>query len=141
MNSIIVLLNAVASKDIKISIDTLHGNYRGYVYRIDNGKIYTSNHYINNPLLNAIYKGVIFDIKDITRVVIRATNVSKWKDVDKSVAESIPPTTLLSTLYYHHSISNKVYTHSYTKLYIFTDFIFSIYDDNINLHWNDISPE
>ena len=77
MNSIIVLLNAVVSKDIKISIDTLHGNYRCYVYRIDNGKIYTSNHYIDNPLLNAIYKGVIFDIKDITRVVIRATNVAK----------------------------------------------------------------
>ena len=100
MNSIIVLLNAVVSKDIKISIDTLHGNYRGYVYRIDNGKIYTSNHYIYNPLLNAIYKGVIFDIKDITRVVIRATNVATWNDVDKSVAESTPPTTLLS---YHYS--------------------------------------
>ena len=100
MNSIIVLLNAVVSKDIKISIDTLHGNYRGYIYRIDNGKIYTSNHYINNPLLNAIYKGVIFDIKDITRVVIRATNVAKWNDVDKSVAESTPPTILLS---YHYS--------------------------------------
>ena len=100
MNSIIVLLNAVVSKDIKISIDTLHGNYRGYIYRIDNDKIYTSNHYIDNPLLNAIYKGVIFDIKDITRVVIRATNVAKWHDVDKSVAETIPPTTLLS---YHYS--------------------------------------
>ena len=100
MNSIIVLLNAVVSKDIKISIDTLYGNYRGYVYRIDNGKIYTSNHYIDNPLLNAIYKGVIFDIKDITRVVIRSTNVAKWNDVDKSVAESTPPTTLLS---YHYS--------------------------------------
>ena len=77
MNSIIVLLNAVVSKDIKISIDTLHGNYRGYIYRIDNGKIYTSNHYINNSLLNTIYKGVTFDIKDITRVVIIATNISK----------------------------------------------------------------
>ena len=100
MNSIEVLLNAVVSKDINISIDTLHGNYRGYVYRIDNGKIYTSNHYIDNPLLNVIYKGVIFDVKDITRVIIRATNVAKWNDVDKSVAESIPPTTLLS---YHYS--------------------------------------
>ena len=77
MNSIIVLLNAVVSKDIKISIDTLHGNYRGYIYRIDNGKIYISNHYINNSLLNTIYKGVTFDIKDITRVVIIATNISK----------------------------------------------------------------
>lgn len=103
MNSIIVLLNAVVSKDINISIDTLHGNYRGYVYRIDNDKIYTSNHYIDNPLLNAIYKGVIFDIKDITRVVIRATNVSKWNDVDKSVAESTPPPTLLSYHYFHPS--------------------------------------
>ena len=99
MNSIIVLLNAVVNKDINISIDTLHGNYRGYIYRIDNDKIYTSNHYIDTPLLNAIYKGVIFDIKDITRVVIRATNVSKWNDVDKSVAESTPPPTLLSYLH------------------------------------------
>lgn len=77
MNKVEVLLNAVVRKDIKISIDTLRGNYRGYIYRIGDDKIYTSNHYIDNPLLNAIYKGVVLDIKDITRVVIRATNVSK----------------------------------------------------------------
>lgn len=110
MNDIRVLLNAVVSKNIKISIDTLHGNYRGYIYRIDNDKIYTSNHYIDNPLLNAIYKGVILYIKDITRVVIRATNVSKWNDVDKSVAESTPPTTLLSYLH--------LYTSSYKYYYL-----------------------
>ena len=66
------------------------------------------------------------------------SNVTAWKDVDESVAESIPPPSLLSTLYYHLHSSNKVYTYAYTKLYTFTDFTFSIYNVNINLHWNDI---
>ena len=65
-------------------------------------------------------------------------NVDIWNDVDKSVTESIPPTTLLSTLYYHLHYSNKVYTYAYTKLYIFTDSLFNIYNDVINLYWNDI---
>ena len=65
-------------------------------------------------------------------------NVATWKDVDESVAESIPPTALSSTLYHHLHYSNKVYTYAYTKLYIFTDSLFSIYNDDINLHWNDI---
>ena len=69
------------------------------------------------------------------------SNVATWKDVDKSVAESTPPTALLSTLYYHLHYSNNVYTHAYTKFYIFTDFLFNIYNDDISLHWNDISPE
>ena len=66
------------------------------------------------------------------------SNVATWNDVDKSVAESTPPTTLLSTLYYHHLISNNVYAYAYTNLYTFTDFLFNIYNDDINLHWNDI---
>lgn len=78
MNNIIVLLNAVVRKDIKISIDLNNGiNYKCYVYDIDKDNIYTSVDYVDNPLPGINYKGYNVDIKNIVRVVIRATNVAK----------------------------------------------------------------
>lgn len=78
MNSIKVLLNAVVRKDIKISIDLNNGiNYKCYIYDIDENTIYTSVDYVNNPLPGINYRGYNVDIKNIFRVVIRATNVAK----------------------------------------------------------------
>ena len=143
MNNIRVLLNAVKGRNIKVGI-TMNNviTYRCYVVKyIDTNHFIVTNRYEDYPLLNVESDNKKYNTIDVTRVgrvVVRANHVGKWKDVDKSVAESIPPTTLLSTLYYHHSISTQVYTHVYTNINTITDFLFSIYNANVSLHWNDI---
>lgn len=79
MNNIRVLLNAVKGINIKVNITINNGiNYICFVYDINDNdiKIYEQA-YITNFIIGASYKMTTIDIRNVNRVVIRATNVSK----------------------------------------------------------------
>ena len=75
------------------SIDSINGDTIS-VFTIANGDVYCKTIYIDNII------GIQFTDKRAIVGMKWYSNVATWNDVDKSVAESTPPTTLLS---YHYS--------------------------------------